>query len=68
MGNLVLIIIIYVLLYLSIIAYYKINNFRNPFSRWGISYKEDVKLREKLIISFIINIPLLIVLLFNLFT
>ncbi len=54
------------LLYLSIVAYYKINNFRNPFSRWGM-WKEDVKLREKLIISFIINIPLLIVLLYYLF-
>ena len=66
MGKLILVIIIYVLIYLSIIAYYKINNFRTPFSSWGM-WKDDVKLKEKFIVSFIINIPLFIVLLYYLF-
>ena len=47
MGKLILVIIIYVLLYLSIIAYYKINNFRTPFLSWGM-WKDDVKLKGKI--------------------
>ena len=49
----------YVLVYLSVIAYYKINNYRIPFRNWGF-WKEDVKFKEKLIVSFILQIPLFI--------
>ena len=51
-------IIAYVLLYLSVIMYYKINNYRIPFRNWVGSWKEDVKFKEKLIINFILQIPL----------
>ncbi|MAR65270.1 MAG: hypothetical protein CMB83_05025 [Flammeovirgaceae bacterium] len=66
MEKLILVITVYVLLYLSIIAYYKINNLRTPFSKW-MMWKDDVKFKEKLVVNFIINIPLFIVLIYNLF-
>ena len=50
----------YVLVYLSVIAYYKINNYRIPFRNWVGFWKEDVKFKEKLIVSFILQIPLFI--------
>ncbi|MAS38545.1 MAG: hypothetical protein CMB84_00895 [Flammeovirgaceae bacterium] len=62
MSKLILLITGYSLLYLSIITYYKINNFRVPFKNGLLGWKNDVKLKEKIIISFIINIPLFIVL------
>ena len=51
----------YALIFLIIIAYYKINNLRTPFSNWG-GWKKDVKLKERLIVAFIIQIPLFIIL------
>ena len=39
----------------------KINNLRIPFSNWG-GWKKDVKLKERLIVAFIIQIPLFIIL------
>ena len=53
-------IIAYVLMYLSVIAYYKINNHRIPFRNWVGFWKEDVKFKEKLIVNFILQIPLYI--------
>ena len=50
----------YVLMYLSVIAYYKINNYRVPFRIWVGRWKENVKFKEKLIVSFILQIPLFI--------
>ena len=57
---LLFLIIAYVLVYLSVIAYYKINNYRIPFRNWVGLWKEDVKLKEKLIVHFILQIPVFI--------
>ena len=50
----------YVLMYLSVIAYYKINNYRVPFRNWVGGWKENVKFKEKLIVHFILQIPVFI--------
>ena len=60
MSKLISLIIGYVLTFLIIMAYYKINNIRTPFSNWG-GWKKDVKLKEKFIISFILQIPVFII-------
>ena len=60
MSKLISLIFGYALTFLIIIAYYKINNLRTPFSNWG-GWKKDVKLKERLIVAFIIQIPLFIV-------
>ena len=57
---LLFLIIAYVMVYLSVIAYYKINNYRIPFRNWVGGWKENVKLKEKLIVNFILQIPLFI--------
>ena len=54
-----LLIIGYVIVFVSIIAYYKINNLRNPFTKW-VGWKSEVKMNEKIILAFIIQIPPLI--------
>ena len=61
MSKLILLILGYVLTFLIIIAYYKINNLRTPFSNWG-GWKKDVKLKERCIVAFILQIPLFIIL------
>ena len=61
MSKLLLLILGYVLTFLIIIAYYKINNLRTPFSNWG-GWKKDVKLKERFIVAFILQIPLFIIL------
>ena len=61
MSKLILLIFGYALTFLIIIAYYKINNLRTPFSNWG-GWKKDVKLKERFIVAFILQIPLFIVL------
>ena len=61
MSKLISLIFGYALIFLIIIVYYKINNLRTPFSNWG-GWKKDVKLKERLIVAFIIQIPLFIVL------
>ena len=61
MSKLISLIFGYALIFLIIIAYYKINNLITPFSNWG-GWKKDVKLKERLIVAFIIQIPLFIVL------
>ena len=53
MSKLISLIIGYVLTFLIIIAYYKINNIRTPFSNWG-GWKKDVKLKERFIIAFML--------------
>tara|TARA_B100000900_G_scaffold286883_1_gene245977 strand:+ start:371 stop:565 length:195 start_codon:yes stop_codon:yes gene_type:complete len=60
MSKLISLIIGYVLTFLIIIAYYKINNIRTPFSNWG-GWKKDVKLKEKFIIAFMLQIPVFII-------
>ena len=60
MSKLISLIIGYVLTFLIIIAYYKINNIRTPFSNWG-GWKKDVKLRERFIIAFMLQIPVFII-------
>tara|TARA_B100000886_G_scaffold159346_1_gene108625 strand:+ start:97 stop:288 length:192 start_codon:yes stop_codon:yes gene_type:complete len=59
MSKLILLFIGYVSIFLLIIAFYKVNNLRIPFSNWG-GWKKDVKLKERLIVSFVIQIPLFI--------
>ena len=59
MSKLILLIIGYVSIFLLIIAFYKVNNLRIPFSNWG-GWKKDVELKERLIVSFVIQIPLFI--------
>ena len=61
MSKLILLILGYVLIFLIIMAYYKINNLRTPFSNWG-GWKKDVKLKERFIVAFILQIPLFIIL------
>ncbi len=53
-------IIAYALMYLSVTAYCKIKNYRIPFRNWVGFWKEDVKFKEKLIVNFILQIPLYI--------
>ena len=60
MSKLISLIIGYVLTFLIIIAYYKINNIRTPFSNWG-GWKKDLKLKEKFIIAFMLQIPVFII-------
>tara|TARA_Y100001935_G_scaffold87540_1_gene72590 strand:- start:375 stop:569 length:195 start_codon:yes stop_codon:yes gene_type:complete len=60
MSKLISLIIGYVLTFLIIIAYYKINNIRTPFSNWG-GWKKDVKLKERFIIAFMLQIPVFII-------
>ena len=61
MSKLISLILGYVLTFLIIMAYYKINNLRIPFSNWG-GWKKDVKLKERFIVAFILQIPLFIIL------
>ena len=61
MSKLISLIFGYALTFLIIIAYYKINNLRTPFSNWG-GWKKDVKLKERFIVAFILQIPLFIIL------
>ena len=60
-----LLIIFYVMVFISVIAYYKINNLRNPLTKWG-GWKSEVKMNEKIVLAFIIQIPPLIYYLSNL--
>ena len=61
MSKLISLIFGYALTFLIIMAYYKINNLRTPFSNWG-GWKKDVKLKEIVIVAFILQIPLFIIL------
>ena len=65
MNKIILLIIGYAIVIISIIAYYKINNYRMPFAKWWLGYKPEVKIKERIIIAFIIQIPLLIFILSN---
>ena len=65
MNKIILLIIGYAIVIISIIAYYKINNYRMPFAKWWLGYKPDVKMNERIILAFIIQIPLLIFILSN---
>ena len=64
MNKIILVVIAYVIVVISIIAYYKINNYRMPFTKWWLGFKPDVKMKERIVIAFIIQIPLLIFILF----
>ena len=64
MNKIILVVIAYAIVIICIIAYYKINNYRMPFTRWG-GYKPEVKMKERIIIAFIIQIPFLIFILFR---
>ena len=59
MNKVILLIIGYTIVFISVIVYYKINNLRNPFTKWG-GWKSDVKMNEKIILAFILQIPLFI--------
>ena len=65
MNKIILLIIGYAIVIISIIAYYKINNYRMPFTKWWLGFKPDVKMKERIVIAFIIQIPLLIFILIN---
>ena len=58
-------VISYAIVVISIIAYYKINNYRMPFAKWWLGYKPEVKMKERIIIAFIIQIPFIIFTLLN---
>ena len=62
MNKVILLIIGYTIVFISVIAYYKINSLRYPFTKWG-GWKSDVKMNEKIILAFILQIPLFIYLL-----
>ena len=65
MNKIILVVIAYVIVVISIIAYYKINNYRMPFTKWWLGFKPDVKKKERIVIAFIIQIPVLIFILFK---
>ena len=58
--KIILVVISYAIVVISIIAYYKINNYRMPFANWWLGYKPEVKMKERIIIAFIIQIPTII--------
>ena len=65
MNKIILVVIAYAIVIICIIAYYKINNYRMPFRNWWLGYKPEVKMKERIIIAFIIQIPFLIFILFR---
>ena len=65
MNKIILVVIAYVIVVISIIVYYKINNYRMPFTKWWLGFKPDVKMKERIVIAFIIQIPVLIFILFK---
>ena len=51
-----------VLMYFIIKAYYRSNNIRFPFEKnWYLSWRKDVTIREKLILSFLMQVPTVII-------
>ena len=66
MSKVMIIIISYAIVIISIISYYKINNYRMPFTKWWLGFKPDVKMKERIIIAFIIQIPFIVFILCNL--
>ena len=53
----------WVLMYFVIKAYYRSNNIRFPYEKnWYLSWKKDVSIREKLILSVLMQVPLAITL------
>ena len=66
MSKVMILIIGYPIVIISIISYYKINNYRMPFTKWWLGFKPDVKMNERIIIAFIIQIPFIVFILFNL--
>ena len=65
MNKIILLVIAYAIVIICIIAYYKINNYRMPFAKWWLGYKPEVKMKERIIIAFIIQTPLLIFIFLN---
>ena len=63
--KIILVVISYAIVVISIIAYYKINNYRMPFAKWWLGFKPDVKMKERIVIAFIIQIPFIIFTLLN---
>ena len=55
--KIILVVISYAIVVICIIAYYKIKNYRMPFAKWWLGYKPEVKMKERIIIAFIIQIP-----------
>ena len=62
-----LLIIGYALMYLIIKAYYRNNNIRFPYQKWYLGFKKDVTFREKLILSAIQQVPLIIIMSYFIF-
>ena len=50
------------LMYFVIKAYYRSNNIRFPYEKWYLSWKKDVTIREKLILSALMQVPFAIML------
>ena len=44
-----IIIVGYAIVIISIISYYKINNYRMPFTKGWLGFKPDVKMNERII-------------------
>ena len=65
MNKIILVVTAYTIVVFSIIAYYKINNYRMPFTKWWLGFKPEVKMKERVIIAFIIQIPFIIFTLLN---
>ncbi len=65
MNKIILVVIAYAIVIICIIAYYKINNYRMPFAKWWLGFKPDVKMKERIVIAFLIQIPFLIFILFK---
>ena len=63
--KIILVVISYAIVVISIIEYYKINNYRMPFAKWWLGFKPDVKMKERIVIAFIIQIPFIIFTLLN---
>ena len=65
MNKIILVVTAYTIVVFSIITYYKINNYRVPFTNWWLGFKPEVKMKERIIIAFIIQIPFIIFTLLN---
>lgn len=67
MKTLALLVVLYLLVIYLITTYYRLRKIRSPFKNWSLGWEKDVKFKEKSILALIIQIPLLIIFLLDLF-
>ncbi len=57
-----IVLFLYVIVFVGIFLYYKLNNKRLPFKSWGMGYKSDVKFSERFWLAIWMTIPLFFIL------